>query len=144
LEKIARLNRRRAGHRSWNGDDSSAVPARRNGANHSRAHNHESAQPDPGRTIELGLIGAFALIAMWLAHLALFRNGILLAWFGLLVVTYNIVSSLFNSHLFDFTQGWLYVFCVGLTGGMVLRAADVAAKAEAEHPSNKITSTSFT
>jgi O-antigen ligase len=67
---------------------------------------------------------------MWLAHLALFRVGTLVAWFGLLVVTYNVVSSLFNSHLFDFSQGWLYVFGVGITGGMVLRAADAAAKAE--------------
>ena len=79
--------------------------------------------------IELGLVGAVALIAMWLAHLALFRDDTLVAWFGLLVVTYNVVSSLFNSHLFDFGEGWLYVFGVGLTGGMMLRAAD-AAKAE--------------
>jgi O-antigen ligase len=79
--------------------------------------------------IELGLIGAAALVAMWLAHLALFRDDTLAAWFGLLVVTYNVVSSLFNSHLFDFGEGWLYVFGVGLTGGMMLRAAD-AAKAE--------------
>src|SRR5262249_33657994 len=74
--------------------------------------------------IELGLVGAVALVAMWLAHLALFRDGTLIAWFGLLVVTYNVVSSLFNSHLFDFGEGWLYVFGVGLTGGMMLRAAD--------------------
>ena len=79
--------------------------------------------------IELGLVGAAALIAMWLAHLALFRDDTLIAWFGLLVVTYNVVSSLFNSHLFDFGEGWLYVFGVGVTGGMMLRAAD-AAKAE--------------
>ena len=79
--------------------------------------------------IELGLVGAAALVAMWLAHLALFRHDSLVAWFGLLVVTYNVVSSLFNSHLFDFGEGWLYVFGVGLTGGMMLRAAD-AAKAE--------------
>ena len=76
--------------------------------------------------IELGLIGAAALIAMWLAHLALFRDDTLIAWFGLLVVTYNVVSSLFNSHLFDFGEGWLYVFGVGLTGGMMLRAAGAA------------------
>src|SRR5262245_48440846 len=80
--------------------------------------------------IELGLIGALALVAMWLAHLALFRAGTIVAWFGLLVVTYNVVSSLFNSHLFDFGQGWLYVFGVGLTGGMVLRAMDAAVEAE--------------
>ncbi len=77
--------------------------------------------------IELGFVGAVALLAMWLAHLARFCAGSLAAWFGLLVASYNIVSSLFNSHLFDFGQGWLYVLGVGVTGGMVLRAA---AKAE--------------
>jgi O-antigen ligase len=81
-------------------------------------------------TLELGLLGAVVLLAMWVGHLALFRAGMLVAWFGLLVVTYNVLSSLFNSHLFDFSQGWLYVFGVGITGGMVLRAADAAAKAE--------------
>ncbi len=77
--------------------------------------------------IELGFVGAVALLAMWLAHLARFCAGSLAAWFGLLVASYNIVSSLFNSHLFDFGQGWVYVLGVGVTGGMVLRAA---AKAE--------------
>jgi O-antigen ligase len=80
--------------------------------------------------IELGLVGVAVLIAMWLAHFALFRARTLVAWFGLLVVTYNVVSSLFNSHLFDFSQGWLYVFGVGITGGMVLQATDAAVKAE--------------
>jgi hypothetical protein len=28
-------------------------------------------------------------------------------------------SSLFNPHLSDFTQGWFYVFAVGVLGGMV-------------------------
>jgi len=37
----------------------------------------------------------------------------------LIVVLQNIISSCFNSHLFDFTQGWLYVFAVGVLGGMV-------------------------
>jgi hypothetical protein len=40
-------------------------------------------------------------------------------------VVQNIVSSLFNSHLFDFTAGWLYVFGVGVVGGMVLRQKDL-------------------
>jgi O-antigen ligase len=40
-------------------------------------------------------------------------------------VVQNIVSSLFNSHLFDFTSGWLYVFGVGVVGGMVLRQKDL-------------------
>jgi O-antigen ligase len=71
--------------------------------------------------VQLGILGTLVLIAMWAAHLALFRDGTLMAWFGLVLVTYNIVSSFFNSHLFDFGQGWLYVFGVGLTGGVVLR-----------------------
>jgi len=28
---------------------------------------------------------------------------------GLLVVIQNILTSLFNSHLFDFHEGWMYV-----------------------------------
>jgi len=39
----------------------------------------------------------------------------------------NIISSLFNSHLFDFTQGWIYVFGVGIAGGTVLRQRASAA-----------------
>jgi O-antigen ligase len=72
--------------------------------------------------IQLGLIGAGLLIAMWAAHLALFSGTGLVPWIGLTVVVQNVVSSQFNSHLFDFTQGWLYVFGVGVIGGMVRRA----------------------
>jgi hypothetical protein len=61
------------------------------------------------------------LLAMWAAHLALFRGGGLTAWIGLVVVVQNVVSSLANSHLFDFSHGWLYVFGVGVVGGMTLR-----------------------
>jgi O-antigen ligase len=71
--------------------------------------------------IQLGFAGIAVLFAMWLAHLWLFRPPGLIAWVGLVVVVQNIVSSLFNSHLFDFTQGWTYVFGVGVAGGMVLR-----------------------
>ena len=78
---------------------------------------------------ELGLLGAGALVAMWMAHLALFRPRSPVAWLGLLVVTYNIVSSLFNSHLFDFGQGWLYVFGVGVIGGTVLRVKEEIGRA---------------
>jgi O-antigen ligase len=73
--------------------------------------------------IQLGFIGVGVLVAMWVAHFALFRGGTLAAWFGLTIVISNAISSLFNSHLFDFSQGWLYVFGVGVTGGMVLRRA---------------------
>jgi O-antigen ligase len=40
----------------------------------------------------------------------------------LLVVLQNIFSSLFNSHLFDFHEGWMYVLGVGVAGGMTLKA----------------------
>jgi O-antigen ligase len=71
--------------------------------------------------IQLGLAGTIVLYAMWVAHLLLFRGGTLPDWIGLVIVVQNIVSSLFNSHLFDFTQGWMYVFGVGIAGGTVLR-----------------------
>jgi O-antigen ligase len=80
--------------------------------------------------VQLGLVGVAVLVAMWIAHLALFRDLTLIAWFGLVVVIGNIVASLFNSHLFDFSQGWLYVFGVGVTGGMVLRQRSVTEKPE--------------
>ncbi len=71
--------------------------------------------------IQLGLVGAFVLWAMWVAHALLFRGSSLADWVGLVVVVQNIVGSLFNSHLFDFTQGWVYVIGVGIAGGMVLK-----------------------
>jgi O-antigen ligase len=80
--------------------------------------------------IQLGLLGVAIMYGMWIAHLALFfRAEGLVAWCGLIVVTQNIVSSLFNSHLFDFNQGWFYVFGAGVLGGTVLslRARGAAA-----------------
>jgi O-antigen ligase len=72
--------------------------------------------------IQLGIVGVLALWALWLSHFLLFRGEAgLVAWIGEIVVVQNIVSSLFNSHLFDFTQGWIYVFGVGVAGGMILR-----------------------
>ncbi|MEJ0077657.1 MAG: O-antigen ligase family protein [Alphaproteobacteria bacterium] len=71
--------------------------------------------------IQLGLIGTAVLFAMWGAHLALFRGGGLVAWLGLMMVVQNIASSPFNSHLFDSLHGWLYVFGVGVLGGIALR-----------------------
>jgi O-antigen ligase len=44
---------------------------------------------------------------------------------GLLVVVQNILTSLFNSHLFDFHEGWMYVLGVGVAGGMAARAKKV-------------------
>jgi hypothetical protein len=75
--------------------------------------------------IQLGLLGVAVLWAMWFAHLHLFRGGGLVAWIGLVIVVQNIVGSVFNSHLFDFVQGWVYVFGVGVAGGMAYRLQQV-------------------
>jgi O-antigen ligase len=70
--------------------------------------------------IQLGLVGVGLLLAMWIAHLWLFRGSGLVAWLGLGLVVQSIVSCLFNSYLFEFTMGWLYVLGVGVLGGMLL------------------------
>jgi O-antigen ligase len=79
--------------------------------------------------IQWGAIGVVVLYAMWLVHLLLFRGDDLAAWVGLMVVVQNIFTSLFNSHLFDFNEGWMYVLGVGIAGGM-LRAARCGTEAE--------------
>ncbi len=71
--------------------------------------------------IQLGLVGAILLWAMWIAHLLLFRGESFATWLGTVVVVENVVSSTVHSHLFDFNNGWLYVFGVGVLGGMALR-----------------------
>jgi O-antigen ligase len=70
--------------------------------------------------VQWGAIGVALLYAMWLMHLLLFRGEGLAAWIGLMVVLQNIFTSLFNSHIFDFHEGWMYVLGVGVVGGMVL------------------------
>lgn len=72
--------------------------------------------------VQWGMVGVVLLYAMWLVHLLLFRGEGLVAWIGLLVVVQNIFSSLFNSHIFDFHEGWMYVLGVGVAGGMILAA----------------------
>jgi O-antigen ligase len=87
--------------------------------------------------IQWGGIGIALLYAMWVVHLLLFRGEGLGAWIGLLVVVQNIFTSLFNSHIFDFHEGWMYVLGVGVAGGMVLRTASSGA---ASGPANSIRS----
>jgi O-antigen ligase len=71
--------------------------------------------------IQIGLAGAAVLWAMWLSHFWLFLRGDGVASFiGLAIVAQNVVGSLFNSHLFDFTHGWIYAFGVGVAGGALL------------------------
>jgi O-antigen ligase len=76
--------------------------------------------------VQWGVLGIAVLYAMWIAHLLLFRGEGLANWVGLLVVVQNVFTSLFNSHIFDFHEGWMYVLGVGLAGGMVLKARAAA------------------
>jgi len=72
--------------------------------------------------VQWGVVGVLILYALWFAHLSLFRGEGLASWIGLLVVVQNMLTSLLNTHLFDFTPGWIYVLGVGVAGGMVLAA----------------------
>jgi len=72
--------------------------------------------------VQWGAVGVVVLYAMWLLHLLLFRGAGPANWIGLLVVVQNIFTSLFNSHIFDFHEGWMYVLGVGVAGGMALKA----------------------
>ena len=71
--------------------------------------------------IQWGALGVVALYAMWWLHLSLFRGEGLVAWIGLMVVVQNFFTSLFNSHIFDFNEGWIYVLGVGIAGGAMLK-----------------------
>jgi hypothetical protein len=81
--------------------------------------------------IQWGVLGVAVLYAMWFAHLMLFRGDGLANWIGLLVVMQNFLTSIFNSHIFDFHEGWMYALGVGIAGGMALKskAGDAAGSA---------------
>jgi O-antigen ligase len=70
--------------------------------------------------VQWGVAGVLVLYALWFAHLLMFRGEGLACWIGLLVVAQNMLSSLLNTHLFDFAPGWIYVLGVGVAGGMAL------------------------
>lgn len=72
--------------------------------------------------IQWGIIGIFLLITMWAFHLSTFVGNGWVPWIGLLTVLQNIFSSLFNSHITDFVEGWIYVLGVGIATGMVFRS----------------------
>ncbi|WFU37365.1 O-antigen ligase family protein [Bradyrhizobium sp. CB82] len=71
--------------------------------------------------VQWGSIGIIILWVMWIAHLRLFCISAPVAWIGMLATVQNIASSVFNSHLMDTYEGWLYVLAVGVAGGEVLR-----------------------
>ena len=84
--------------------------------------NRQPAQSDPerGRTVGPARLRP-ALCDVAVAICCYLAGRALSLWIGLLVVVQNIFSSLFNSHLFDFHEGWMYVLGVGVAGGMALR-----------------------
>src|SRR5450631_2695727 len=84
--------------------------------------------------VQWGAIGIVVLYAMWLVHLQLFRGEGLVPWIGLMVVVQNIFTSLFNSHITDFHEGWMYVLGVGIAGGMVLGVGPREAMAGTRNP----------
>jgi O-antigen ligase len=86
--------------------------------------------------VQWGAIGIVVLYAMWLMHLLLFRGDGLAAWIGLLVVVQNIFTSLFNSHIFDFHEGWMYVLGVGVAGGMMVKTSSHEAASGPGNPLN--------
>ena len=84
--------------------------------------------------VQWGALGVVILYAMWLVHLLLFRGEGLVNWIGLLVVVQNIFTSLFNSHVFDFHEGWMYVLGVGIAGGMALKGFATDDSASVQSP----------
>lgn len=69
--------------------------------------------------IEWGVIGVILLYAMWIAHFLMFTEMRWISWLGIMVVSQNVFDSLFNSHLSDYVEGWIYVMGVGVAGGIV-------------------------
>jgi len=69
--------------------------------------------------VEWGILGVTLLFAMWIAHLLIFTEVRWVSWIGLLVVAQNIIGSVFNSHISDSVEGWLYVMGVGIAAGTI-------------------------
>lgn len=80
--------------------------------------------------IQWGSLGIALLFAMWGAHYWMFHGNGWGSWLGTLVVVQNIVGSVFNSHLSDFVEGWIYVIGVGIAGGMLRSGFDGDWRAE--------------
>jgi len=73
--------------------------------------------------VQFGAIGVLLLLAMWAAHAGLLRVAGVAGAAIAIIFTQHLIGSLFNSHLFDFTHGWLYVVGIGVAAGMALRTA---------------------
>lgn len=85
--------------------------------------------------IEWGVIGIILLWAMWIAHFLMFTEMRWISWLGIIVVSQNIFDSLFNSHISDYVEGWIYVMGVGVAAGIVFRSRNApTAASEATIP----------
>lgn len=70
--------------------------------------------------IQWGITGVILLYAMWISYVRLFWAEGWMPWLGLLVVLQNVSGSIFNSHISDFVEGWIFVIGVGTAAGMML------------------------
>jgi O-antigen ligase len=82
--------------------------------------------------VQWGILGCSILYAMWYFHLMLFREASLAGWVGFIVVCQNFLSSLLNSHLFDFREVWMYVLGVGVAGGICQSGCELRQSLNAE------------
>lgn len=71
--------------------------------------------------IEWGMIGAILLWAMWIIHLLTFTEMRWFSWLGTIVVSQNVFDSIFNSHISDYVEGWIYMIGVGVAAGTISR-----------------------
>lgn len=75
--------------------------------------------------IEWGAIGVILLYAMWITHFLMFTEMRWISWLGVIIVSQNVFDSLFNSHLSDYVEGWIYVMGVGVAGGMIFKTPQI-------------------
>ena len=71
--------------------------------------------------IQLGLVGVAVLLAMWIAHLLLFRGNGLAEWIGLVVVPKKSLWLAFQIRICSILCR-VYVIGVGVAGGIVKKA----------------------
>lgn len=79
--------------------------------------------------VQWGILGVGLLYAMWIVHFLVFRHEGWIAWLGTIIVVQNTVGSIFNSHISDFVEGWIYVIGVGVAGGMSIKRRSSDARA---------------
>ncbi len=71
--------------------------------------------------IEWGTLGMITLFSMWIIHFLLFCGSGWPAFMGTIIVAQNFFASLFNSHISDYVEGWIYVIGVGVAAGTLTR-----------------------